>query len=148
MKVADIMTENPACCIPQTALPDVARLLCEHDCGAIPVVDSLREFRPVGIVTDRDIACRGFAHGHDPRSRTAEDCMSHPCVTVTPELSVEDCRLILQRYRIRRAPVIDRDGRCVGIVAQADIALNAAEADVARFLREISEPVGEPAGRR
>ena len=56
MSVSNVMTENPACCTPNSSLTEVARLMVEHDCGEIPVVVSQEDPRPVGVVTDRDIA--------------------------------------------------------------------------------------------
>ena len=70
MKVKDIMTGSPCFCTSGTSLEQVARLLTEHDCGAIPVVDDEAFPRPVGIVTDRDIVCRIVAAGEDPHQAT------------------------------------------------------------------------------
>ena len=78
------MTANPACCEPDTSLVDVGRLLIENDCGAIPVVDDLNRRRPIGMITDRDIACRAVAEGRDALNLTAGGCMSSPCVTAGP----------------------------------------------------------------
>jgi len=89
MQVKDIMTADPACCAPHTPLPEVARLMVEHDCGEIPIVDAQR--KPVGVITDRDITCRTVAENRNPLELTARDCMSSPVVTVASEASVEDC---------------------------------------------------------
>jgi CBS domain-containing protein len=75
MKAGDIMTPNPACCTPETGLREVAQMLVDHDCGAIPVVSDQQSRRPVGIVTDRDIACRAVAAGKNALELTASDCM-------------------------------------------------------------------------
>src|SRR4051794_29324542 len=61
MQVRDIMTADPICCTRETGLPEVARMMVEHDCGAVPVVESREDRRPVGIITDRDITCRAVA---------------------------------------------------------------------------------------
>lgn len=63
MKVRDIMSSDPACCRPSSTVEEAARLMTERNCGEIPVVDSQQ--KPVGVVTDRDIACRVVA---DPLS--------------------------------------------------------------------------------
>ena len=78
MKVNDVMTQEPACCTPETPLRDVAKMMVESDCGEIPVVDSQRTMRPVGVVTDRDIVVRCVAAGKNPLEAEAEDCMSSP----------------------------------------------------------------------
>lgn len=120
MNVADLMTRDPATCASNTPLREVARMMVERDCGAIPVVDE--QTRPIGIVTDRDIVTRAVASGENPLEHTAGDCMTPGCVTVTEEMSAELCCQHLEERQIRRAVVVDGDGRCIGIVAQADVA--------------------------
>src|SRR5687767_6990770 len=88
MKVSDIMTKDPACCEPETSLQEVAKLMLVNDCGEIPVVDSQRTMRPVGVVTDRDIVIRCVAEGKNPLEADAGDVMSSPVVTVTPEMDI------------------------------------------------------------
>src|SRR5207244_24122 len=75
-QVRDVMSENPACCRPETPLREVAEMMVANDCGEIPICDGAR--RPIGVVTDRDIVCRLLAKGHDPLHATAKDCMSRP----------------------------------------------------------------------
>lgn len=139
MKVKDVMTPDPACCISETKLQEVAQLMVDHDCGEIPVIDGEKK-RPIGVVTDRDIVCRTVAKGTNPLDLTAADCMSTPAVTVTPEMSIEECGNILEKNKIRRVPVVDADGGCCGIVALADIALQARENVTSEVVKEISSP--------
>lgn len=136
MNAKDIMTKEPTVCRPETLLPEVAWLMCEEDCGAIPVVDS--HGRPVGMVTDRDITCRVVAKGRDALQMPASECMTEVPVRVGLETSVDECCRILEQNQIRRLVVVDADGLCCGIVAQADVALNASERQTAEVLREIS----------
>jgi CBS domain-containing protein len=138
MQVKDIMTRDIACCTPDTSLQEVARLMIECDCGGIPVVDSRQSMKPVGVVTDRDICCRTVAEGKNPLEMTAGDCMSSSCVTVTQEVSVEDCCRMMKENQIRRVPVVDESGACCGIVAQADIAQHAPKQETAEVVREVS----------
>lgn len=135
-KVKDIMTKDPVCCCPDSRLEEIARLMSDYDCGEIPVLDSTD--KPVGVVTDRDIVTRGLAKGKDAYAKTARDCMTSPCITVTPETTLEECCRVMEEHQIRRVPVVDEEGRCCGIVAQADIALNAPREQVAEVLQEIS----------
>ena len=65
MQVREIMTREPACCSPDTKVQEVAKMMLEHDCGVIPVVESSGSKRPIGVVTDRDIAARVVAEGRD-----------------------------------------------------------------------------------
>jgi CBS domain-containing protein len=68
------MTADPSVCRADAHLQDVAKLMCDEDCGAIPVVDA--QGKPLGIVTDRDIACRVVAKGRDALQTQARDCMT------------------------------------------------------------------------
>ena len=142
MQVQDIMTENPACCAPDATLQAAATLMAENDCGEIPVLDEQR--RPVGVVTDRDIACRAVAQGKGPDTRV-QAVMSSPIVTVTPDMSLEDCCDMMEQNQVRRVPVVDESGTCCGMVSQADIAQNAPDHESARLVRELSQPMAEPA---
>lgn len=140
MKVKDVMTADPACCISETALQEVAQMMIDHDCGEIPVVENQKTKLPIGVITDRDIVCRTVARGLNPLDLTVAACMSRPCVTVTPEMSIAECSRILEDNRIRRVPVVDAAGCCCGIVALADIALHAQKGVTAEVVKEVSEP--------
>src|SRR5688500_17365077 len=78
MQVREVMTADPACCIPKTGLQEVAQLMVDHDCGEIPVVENAQTKLPIGVITDRDIVCRAVAQGLNPLDLTAADCMSKP----------------------------------------------------------------------
>jgi len=91
MNVTSVMTASPACCTPQTTLRVVAHLMKNHDCGLIPVVDALETLKPVGTITDRDIAIRIVAAGKNPAETTAADCMSSPCIKVDADTSLREC---------------------------------------------------------
>lgn len=145
MKVKEVMTADPACCISETGLQEVAQMMIDHDCGEIPVVENKETKLPIGVITDRDIVCRTVARGLNPLDLTVADCMSKPCVTVTPDMSVEECSRILEENKIRRVPVVDADGSCCGIVALADIALHAGKGVTAEVVKEVSEPTAAAA---
>jgi CBS domain-containing protein len=140
MKIKEIMTASPACCTPGTSLREVAAMFVDHDCGAIPVVDNVDTRRPIGMVTDRDIACRAVAKGLNALELTARDCMSSPSVTVKEDASLDEAIQLMEDNRVRRLPVVDERGRCIGVVAQADIALSAGKGKTAEVLKEISQP--------
>ena len=140
MQVKEVMTADPACCISGTTLQEVAQMMIDHDCGEIPVVENQETRLPIGVITDRDIVCRTVARGLNPLDLTVADCMSEPCVTVTPDMSVEACSKIMEENKVRRVPVVDADGSCCGIVALADIALHAKRSVAADVVKEISEP--------
>lgn len=139
MQVKEIMTENPACCTPETSLQEAARLMVEHDCGCVPVVENNENMKPVGTITDRDICCRTIAEGKNPLEMTAGDCMTTPVVTVAEDASVDDCCRVMEEKQVRRVPVVDAKGGCCGIVAQADIAQHASTARAGNVVREVSQ---------
>lgn len=120
MNAEDIMTPNPACCGTDTPLTEIARMMVENDFGLMPVIDEAG--RPVGVITDRDIAYRAVAQKHDTRALVAADCMTTPVVAVARNETVDECCVLLETNHIRRVLVIDDDGTCCGIVALADIA--------------------------
>ena len=140
MQVKEVMTTDPACCVLETSLQEVAQMMIDHDCGEIPVVENKQNNLPIGVITDRDIVCRTIAKGINPLDLTVAECISKPCITVTPEMSIEECSRILEANQIRRVPVVDASGCCCGIVSLADIALRARQSIVAEVVKEVSEP--------
>jgi CBS domain-containing protein len=114
----------------------------DHDCGSIPVVENTTSSRLVGTVTDRDLAIRVLAEGKGPDVLVREVMTPDP-VTCVPEDEVEDLRQVMIERQVRRIPVVDTDGKLVGIVAQADIAREdgaASDREVGRIVEAISEP--------
>lgn len=140
MNVTDIMTTHPVCCTSDTDLQTVAKMMLEFNCGEIPVVNNESELKPIGVVTDRDIVCRTVALGRNPLLLNARECMTIPCIAIKPETSVEECCKIMEENQIRRIPVVDEQGRCCGIVAQADIATHHLGNQIAEVLEEVSQP--------
>lgn len=147
MQVRELMTENPAVCTPDTNLQDVARMMIECDCGAIPIVENADKRKAVGIVTDRDITTRIVARGENPLQKRAADAMSGDVVSVRAGDSVEHCAEVMEKHQVRRVIVTDENGACVGIVAQADLTRHVSDETVGEVVEEISKPsrVGSPA---
>jgi CBS domain-containing protein len=141
MKIKHVMTPDPACCTPDTTLRAVAEMFVDHDCGAVPVVESHESMKPLGMVTDRDIACRAIAKGANALDLSARDCMTSPCVAVLGDQSLDECIEAMQENRVRRLIVVDEAGRCCGIVSQADIARHAPKRKTADVVRELSQPL-------
>lgn len=138
MQVREIMAKSPACCTPETSLQDVARMMQECDCGAVPVVKDEDSMEAIAIITDRDIVIRTLARGIDPMQKAAGDAMTNATVTVTEFTSVDDAEDLMGRNQVRRLIVVDGRGRCVGMVAQADIARRAPERETGRVVEQIS----------
>lgn len=140
MQVKDVMTADPACCTPETPLPEVARMMVDNDCGEIPVVESKGSKRPIGVVTDRDIVVRTIAENINPLGLTAADCMSSPVVTVLADMPAEECWRTMEEKLIRRVPVVDDNNEICGIVALADAARHARTNVAGDLVKEVSEP--------
>lgn len=145
MRAAELMTEDPQVVTPDATLADVARQMRDMDVGIIPVVDSQESRRLRGVITDRDIAIRAVAEGKDGKAKVSE-CMTSDVETVNKNDRVESVLQIMQREQVRRVPVTDREGRLVGIIAQADLALDYSdlshrkEHKVHDTIERISEP--------
>ena len=144
MKAEEIMTANPACCTPEDTAERAAKLMEENDCGCIPVVGDQDTRKLVGVVTDRDIALRGVGRGHDGGTQVRE-LMSSDVSCCGPESDIEDAEQIMAERQVRRVPVIDDAGCCVGMVAQADLARGAdarvSDQEVGDVVERISEPM-------
>lgn len=139
MQVKEIMTKDPVCSTPETNLQEVAKLMLEHDCGLIPIVSDQESKRPVGTITDRDIAVRTFAAGQNPLEIKASHIMSMGVTTVKPETSVQECCDVMENKKIRRVLVVDNSGAVCGIVAQADVAEYGNPELIGNMVEEISE---------
>ena len=139
IKVRSIMTMNPACCTSDTKLAEVAKLMTEHDCGEIPVVNNHEEKKLVGVITDRDICCRAVAQGLNPAAMNAKDCMSSPAITVGMDFPIEECMELMENKQIRRVPVVDDRGCCCGMVSIADIARKTEEWTTGSIVKIISQ---------
>lgn len=136
--VSSVMTANPASCNANTPLREVAQLMVDKDCGLIPVVDD--DNRPVGTVTDRDIAVRVVAAGKDVATATAQDAMTSPIKTVDNTSSLYDATCVMEAEKIRRLVVVDGDGRLAGVTALADLARAGKDQATAQVVKEVSEP--------
>jgi CBS domain-containing protein len=135
-KVREIMTANPRTIEPTTSIIEAARLMRDQDVGPAPIIEG---GRVVGILTDRDIVVRIVAEGKDPQSTTAGDVASKQLVTIDPEQSLDEAARLMAQHQVRRLPVCEEDGRLVGIIAQADVAMAAAEHETGRVVEEISK---------
>jgi len=97
-----------------------------------------------GMVTDRDIVIRAVAKGKDPRGMPVREISSREIITVKPDENLSEALQMMAAYQVRRLPVVDDDNRLVGVVSQADIALEAKEKDVGEMVEEISKPSEAP----
>jgi CBS domain-containing protein len=140
-KVREVMTPRPRCAAGSTPLSQVAELMAAEDVGAIPVVEGEML---VGMVTDRDIVVRAIAQGKDPRGMPASEIASRDLVTVEEDSNLSAALEVMAQHQVRRLPVVALDGRLVGMLSQADVALAAREKAVGEMVEDISEPPSGP----
>ncbi|MFN8578603.1 MAG: CBS domain-containing protein [Candidatus Sericytochromatia bacterium] len=139
MKVKELMTSKLSFCTSETSLQEVAKMMKDEDCGAIPVVDNKDSLAPKGIITDRDIVIRSLADSKNPMDLKVSDCMTSNVFTIDSESNVEDCYSLMSEHQVRRIIVIE-NGKVKGIVAQADIAVKASEIETAKVVERVSQP--------
>lgn len=141
MKCTDVMTPNPACCTVGDSVSKAAQLMAHEDVGSIPVVDQTQSMMLVGIVTDRDLTIKVLAENRSPETTRVEDVMTTSLVTCYSDNDISEALELMSEHQVRRIPVIDHEGKIVGIIAQADIALRAEdEQKTAEVVEEISKP--------
>ena len=133
--VRDAMTEDPRSIGASASVVEAARLMREEHIGSLPITDG---DTLVGMITDRDITTRVVAEAADPATTSVGDVYSQDLVSVEPDKDLEEALGLMARHQVRRLPVLE-DGRLVGIVAQADIALKENE-KTGVLVEAISEP--------
>ncbi len=134
--IRDVMTSDPRSVEADSTVADAARLMKEEDVGLAPVVEG---DRLVGTVTDRDIAIRVVAEGRDASATSVREIASTDLVTVDPQQDLGEAVRLMSEHQVRRLPVVDDDGKLVGVVAQADVARQGSDAATGQLVQEISE---------
>ena len=135
LSVRDTMTENPRSIDASASVVEAARLMREQHIGSLPITD---DEQLVGMITDRDITTRVVAEGVDHTRTSVRDASSQDLITVEPDSDLDDALQLMARHQVRRLPVVE-NGRLVGIVAQADIALSENEG-TGKLVEAISAP--------
>jgi CBS domain-containing protein len=118
MKVKEVMHTGVSWVEPDAKLTEVAKIMRSEDIGAVPVGE---DDRLIGMITDRDIACRALANGKYPAKLTARDVMTKGIIYCRENEDVDDAIRIMESKQIRRLPVIDENKRMGGMLALGDI---------------------------
>jgi CBS domain-containing protein len=134
--VRDVMTQGPRSVRRDSSVVEAARIMRDEDVGVVPVVD---DDRVIGMLTDRDITLSVVAEGKDPQSTKAEEIASSELVTVDPQQDLDEALRLMARHQVRRLPVVEEDGKLVGILAQADVARHASDEQTGEVVEEISK---------
>ena len=135
MKVKDVMHRGVTWVEPGTSIREVARMMRDCDIGSVPVGEN---DRLVGIVTDRDIICRAVAADGDITLLTANDVMSKPIIYCGADDELDSAIRIMEKNRIRRLPVVDKDKRLTGMLALGDISEIGGQEMAGEVMRSVS----------
>jgi CBS domain-containing protein len=117
------MTKDPAVCQSSDTAAIAAKLMKQRNVGVLPVIGNLHDCKLVGILTDRDLAMKVVAELQDPQVIKVDQIMSRDVVTCSPDDPCEKAVDLMERRQVKRIPAVDRFGRIVGIISEADIAL-------------------------
>jgi CBS domain-containing protein len=121
MKAREVMSQPPYTCGPTTDLATVAKIMWDHDCGFVPVVDASGVV--AGVVTDRDICIATSTRRLLPEHISAAHAMASPIHACLSDDSVSDVLATMKQFRIRRVPVIDANGTLQGVISLNDLVL-------------------------
>lgn len=114
--VGDLMTPAAVSVRPDTTFKEIARLLDEYDITAVPVVDD--DGRPVGVVSEADLIHQQTSLGV---GSSARELMTSPAVVAEPGWNAVRAARTMERNKIKRLPVVDGDGRLIGVLSRSDL---------------------------
>ena len=134
--IQDVMTSNPCAIDANQPVSYAAKMMKDEDVGLAPIVEG---DRLVGALTDRDITVRVVAEGKDPQTVKVREVASTDVITVDPQQDLDEALRLMAQHQVRRLPVVEEDGRLVGVLAQADVAQEAGAAETGRMVERISK---------
>jgi CBS domain-containing protein len=134
--IRDVMTSNPCTIDAEKSVAYAAKMMREEDVGLAPIVEGEKL---IGMLTDRDIAIRVVAEGKNPEQVKAVEVASKQVVTIDPQQDLDEALRIMAKHQVRRLPVVEEDGKLVGVVAQADIARTGDDSQTGELVQEISK---------
>jgi len=134
--IKHVMTSNPRTIDADKPVAYAAKMMLEEDVGLAPIVEG---DKLIGMLTDRDIAIRVVAEGKDPGQVKVRDVASKQVVTIDPQQDLDEALRIMAKHQVRRLPVVEEDGRLVGVVAQADVAREGDDKETGQLVQEISQ---------
>lgn len=133
--VREVMTSKLCSIDTDKTVAYAAKMMRDEDVGIAPIVEGERL---VGVLTDRDIAVRVVAEGRDPEQVKVTEVASRDLVTLDPQQDLDEALRLMARHQVRRLPVVEEDGRLVGVVAQADVAQQGDDSRTGEVVEQIS----------
>ena len=151
MKIAEMMKLDVKSCHGRDFLNKAAKMMWDNDCGCLPVIDA--EGKVTGIITDRDITMAAYTQGTALHAIRVESAMTRNVIACSPGDDLQTVQELMRQNQVHRVPVIDLDGKLVGIVSINDLALAAQQrrkeeiagitnGDISQTLGAISQPRG------
>ena len=134
--IKDVMSSDPCTIDADKSVAYAAKMMRDEDVGLAPIVEG---DKLIGMLTDRDIAIRVVAEGQDPDQVTVREVASKQVVTIDPQQDLDEALRIMAKHQVRRLPVVEEDGRLVGVVAQADVAREGDDTETGQLVQEISQ---------
>jgi len=122
MKVKEVMTPDAKAIWITESLADAAKEMWENDCGILPII---KDRKVVGIITDRDICMATAMKDRSPSHISVEEVMSRTVYSAKPEEDVEHALETMRERKIRRLPVVNKEGELAGILSMNDVVLRA-----------------------
>lgn len=136
-RISDIMSKDCVTVTLKDNVYEIAVAMKNNDIGFVPVVDDAGKL--IGVVTDRDIVVRGLAEKREG-SAAVEQVITKNVKSITPDTSVDEAAQIMATNQIRRLPVVDNNGKLLGVVAIGDLAVRGKfEDEAGEALSKISE---------
>lgn len=133
--IDEIMTKRVEFIGPDALLREAAKKMKDIDCGMLPVCDG---DRIIGTITDRDITINAVAVGKDPGNTKVRDAMHKGVVCAYVDQDIDEAARLMEEKKVRRLPILDRNNRLCGIVAQRDLALHASAETTGEVVEGIS----------
>lgn len=137
MKAKDLMTAAVKCCADYNTLNTAAQIMWENDVGCVPVVN--HEGHVIGMVTDRDICMSAYTQGVPLTAATVTSAMSREISCCAADDDIHAVEKLMREKQVHRLPVVDRNGRPVGLISLNDIARAAAKEAEMKQARQVSD---------
>lgn len=136
MLVKELMTDGAEWIGPDTCLKDSAAKMRQMNVGSLPVTE---RDRLIGMITDRDITCRGVAEGCDPSTTKVRDVMTKDVTYCFDDQDVADAVHLMEEKMIRRLPVLDHDQKMVGMLTVSDLSHGASQQLTSEVMKAVSK---------
>jgi CBS domain-containing protein len=130
------MSSNPCTIDADKPVAYAAKMMQQENVGIAPIVEG---DRLLGTLTDRDIVLRVVAVGKDPQTVSVREVASTAPITIDPQQDLDEALRLMATHQVRRLPVVEEDGRVVGVLAQADVAEEAKPKKTGELVEEISK---------